>query len=92
MKRNVFGEESNKITNKFGEDISIAVGPTVADTYSVLSQILIDKCSQARSLAECVHKHIEIDIRKHETISSIENIFIDQSNLGIWIDPIGKHN
>lgn len=83
----MFGEESNKITNKNGVVITITLGPTVHDTCNVLSQILIDHESAAGALAECVHA----ELLKADTVnvSSVEGVSINQSSLGLWIDPIG---
>jgi len=90
MAQHIYGEESNMFTNSVGECIRISIGATHEETRQMLQKVLSEQHSQAAELlASEVHRVIKLDDDE-----KLHDIPIDEltpySNLGIWIDPIGK--
>lgn len=88
---NVYGEETNKIRNNDGRDVTIGVGDTAEETFRCLSDALDDDPESARSLAEAAHDEcalddVNMDVRPAD--DDAENI--DLHDVGVWIDPIGN--
>lgn len=90
MKDNIKGEESPTFKNANEETVAITVGSTQTETVECLLQILhADHQDAANILATEVHRNINYDKELHEDIPELPND-VDYSQLGIWIDPIGK--
>lgn len=87
----VYGEETNKIRNNDGRDVTIGVGETAEETLQCLSDALDDDPESAWSLAEAAHDEfvlddVNVDVRPAD--DDTENI--DLHDVGVWIDPIGN--
>lgn len=79
LKTHVRGEECSEIGG-----ITISVKDTLEDTINLLKTILPDKTAQCMAAAA----HSNVDNMACETLPNVSNI--NCSDLGIWIDPIGK--
>jgi inositol polyphosphate 1-phosphatase len=89
MQEHVFGEESNKFTDKNGRTFVVTVGPTISDTVKSISQVLVSHEKEVLALAQTIHKPVNVPDR----VNAISNdVLIDDSNIGIWIDPIDGTN
>ncbi|EDW68366.1 inositol polyphosphate 1-phosphatase [Drosophila virilis] len=86
MRDAILGEESTHFTNKLGQEITIAVGDTEAETAACLESVLDGHKQAADALAAEVHKIVEYAAK----LGDIPKLpaQLDYSNLGIWIDPI----
>lgn len=91
MKDNIRGEESPSFTNSHGESVAITVGSTCEETEACLLAILHDEQAEAaKILANEVHREIAYDKEISEEIPELTND-VDYSQLGVWIDPIGRY-
>jgi len=87
LQDNIFGEESNKFTNKLGESLVVAVQADENATKELLTKVLNDNDEAAKLLAKQVHAKVTVDDDKNEEIEVVkESVNID--DIGIWIDPI----
>lgn len=89
MVKVVQGEENNTFSNAMGESIVVEVCPTIEETTQLLAKVMGSDIATAELLANEVHKDVQcLDI---PMIAELPSDFdIDISDLGIWIDPIGK--
>ena len=84
LANNIFGEESNKFTNKIGESVELTIQENENETKWLLKTVLNDNEEAAELLAKEVHcdiptnKHVKLDI----------DLELDAADIGIWIDPI----
>lgn len=83
---NVKGEESSTFTNSLGETVNVEVFDNQSDTSACLLKVLNGDCVAAELLAEEVHKTVDTNM---DSIPELPD-GLNYSNMGIWIDPIGK--
>lgn len=88
MRENIKGEESATFTNALGETIIVEIFETADGTAERLEKVLDGDRLAANMLSEEVHR--EIVIEKIQVPDSVVPLELDFSDLGIWIDPIGK--
>ncbi|XP_025093959.1 inositol polyphosphate 1-phosphatase-like isoform X2 [Pomacea canaliculata] len=88
MEGSIFGEESNLFTNTLGETKIIQMCPEPEQTKQLLLEILDDNKEAATLLSEVVHREAA-DI----TLSEMQDneTEIPDTDVGIWIDPIGQY-
>lgn len=90
MKENIKGEESPTFKNSQDESVPIVVGDSKTETFDCLLQILQAEYQEAANiLSQEVHRNVTYDKELHEDLPEIPND-VDYSQLGVWIDPIGK--
>ena len=83
----IFGEESNKFTNKLGESLIVAVQADENSTKVLLTKVLNDNEEAAKLLAKQVHAKISMDVNLTTELDRHDDCF-DKNDIGIWIDPI----
>lgn len=87
----MYGEENDTIQNNKGQDVTIKVGDTVAETMRCLSEALDDDLVSAESLAEAAHREFTLDDLNVDCYPRDgEEEHVDLKKIGIWIDPIGN--
>lgn len=91
LAEHIHGEESNSFSNTLGETITVEIRETQQKTAELLYKVLDGDKNAADILAAEVHKNIVMDDINSQ-ISSCLNLDIPVSNLGVWIDPIGKYH
>lgn len=91
LAEHIHGEESNSFSNTLGETITVEIRETQQETAELLFKVLDGDKNAADILAAEVHKNIVMDDINSQ-ISSCLNLDIPVSNLGVWIDPIGKYH
>lgn len=65
----------------------MSIRPTVSETADVLNKVLNNNKEAAHLLAKALHEEVSMDVGSKVTNLTLE---LDLSNIGIWIDPIGK--
>lgn len=86
LKNNIKGEENGTFSNSLGETANIEITETIAETSECLLKLLNGDNVAAELLAEEVHKDVSSVL---DNIPDLPEGF-NFSNMGIWIDPIGK--
>lgn len=86
MLNNIKGEESSTFTNSLGETVNIEVFDDQSDTSACLLKVLNGDSVAAELLAEEVHKTVDTNM---DSIPELPD-GLNYSNMGIWVDPIGK--
>lgn len=71
--------------NKLGESITVQIKPNIDQTLQMLTKILDGSELLARSLVQIIYSSNPID----RTVKLTNELFIDQDQIAIWIDPIG---
>lgn len=80
----------NSFTNALGETISIEIKENVEYTAEMLEKILDGNHHAATILATEVHREIDVSDVQTGSVEIPTNLTVDMTELGIWIDPIGK--
>lgn len=79
------------IQNNKGQDVTIKIGDTVAETLRCLSKALGDDLESAESLAKAAHQEFTFDELNVDCYPcDVEEQHVDLKKIGIWIDPIGN--
>lgn len=65
----------------------MSIRPTVSETADVLNKVLNNNKEAAHLLAKALHEEVSMDVGSKVTNLTLQ---LDLSNIGIWIDPIGK--
>ena len=86
----IFGEESNKFTNSFGQEITIEVQKDSSATSKHLATVLCGNESAARLLADLIHTDIVLEKEETRALEDQLDFELPLNELAIWIDPIGK--
>lgn len=86
MRKNIKGEEKARFTNSLGETAVIEIFDSVAQTSECLLKVLDGDSVAANLLAEEVHKIVNAEMPDIPELPD----GLNYSNMGIWIDPIGK--
>ncbi|MEE6523811.1 hypothetical protein FKM82_022869 [Ascaphus truei] len=86
LEKNIAGEESNEFTNELGEKILVQVCPTEEETASLLRKVLDGNEAASKVLARAVHQDVLLSDPALDAI----NVNIPQSDIAMWVDPIGK--
>lgn len=84
MKDNIRGEENNTFTNTLGEQVHVHVCQRVEETASLLEKVLDGNHTASLLLARAVH------IEFTDPPLQLAPLPLDTSNIGIWVDPLGK--
>jgi inositol polyphosphate 1-phosphatase len=87
LSESIFGEESNKFTNKLGESLVVSVQADENATKVLLTKVLNDNEEAAQLLAKQVHTEICMDVNVTPDHEKDDECF-DIDDIGIWIDPI----
>lgn len=84
------GEETNVFSNTLGESVVVEVCSSSEETTKLLTKVMGDDVVAAKLLAAEVHKDIQLsDVPV--TLEIPADFDINEDDLGIWIDPIGKY-
>lgn len=82
MHYHIYGEENNQFVSD-EETITVEVKPTAEETANILNKV-IGNSDASKTLSEALYLPVEVS-------NDFENELPElPSNLGIWIDPIGK--
>jgi len=84
------GEESAEFTNSLGESITVRVCASECDTVALLGRVMDGNKAAASMLASAVHKDLPLPHIPQEQLKAVQSVSLCPSQLGIWIDPIGK--
>lgn len=84
------GEESAEFTNSLGESITVRVCASECDTVALLGRVMDSNKAAASMLASAVHKDLPLPHIPQEQLKAVQSVSLCPSQLGIWIDPIGK--
>lgn len=84
------GEESREFSSSSGESITVRVCATEPETAALLSKVMGGHATAAALLARAAHDEGPEPTLPGELVSSLRNVAVDVSELGVWIDPIGK--
>merc|ERR1711892_295400 len=87
LKGHIFGEESNKFTNKLGESVTLELDDDKEKTLEVLIKVLNGNNLAAGLLTEKVFENISIDEAKID-LSSVKEADTNLEDVALWIDPI----
>merc|ERR1711892_6706 len=79
----IFGEESNKFTNKLGESLVVSVQADENATKVLLTKVLNDNDDAAKLLAKQVHAEISLNETQTPKIEDAQESF-DIDDIGIW--------
>lgn len=88
----VYGEENNHFENKLGQSITVKVGADMKETTNMLIKILNGNNQIANLLARIIYhsNHSGQSFQRMDiTNTNITDIYLEQNDIGIWIDPIG---
>lgn len=87
----VRGEENCIFSNTLGETITVEVCSSSEKTAELLSKVLDDDQIAAKLLSQEVHREINLTDITLDSKTIPTDLDLDISDLGIWIDPIGKY-
>lgn len=76
------------VLNITGEKIIVKVCPTEEETTTLLKKVLDNNELAAKKLAQAVHQDLVLTDKNLEVI----NVNIPQTELAVWVDPIGKES
>lgn len=86
----VLGEESNQFTNNKGKIVEIKIKDTMEQTVRLLAPLMNESEIAASKLATVIWSQPQLTEEEENELNQLNNFTIDESQLGIWIDPIGK--
>lgn len=90
MAKLVQGEETNIFSNTLGDSVIVEICSSSKETTQLLTKVMGDDVVAAELLAAEVHKEIQLsDVPI--TLEIPTDFEINEDDLGIWIDPIGKY-
>lgn len=87
LRDNIKGEENGTFSNSMGESATVEIFDNSSQTAECLLKVLNGDVMAAELLAEEVHKNVSSVM---DNIPDLPEGF-NFANMGIWVDPIGKH-
>ena len=82
------GEENNTFTNGLGETIIIELTDSDQETASLLSKVLKGHEKLVQLITTAIYEPLPMALSS-EYVREMEDIEVDPTNIGLWIDPIG---
>ena len=84
------GEESNQFTSKKGKIVEVKIKNSLDQMVKLLVPLMQESKNAARKLALVILSESRLNEKEENELNQLGNLMIDESQLGIWIDPIGK--